>query len=143
MVVFSSELILICLKCLGAPKRRTLPLPSAMECFVGGTVRTMFRGSRQSRTTSRGRGARVKPVPKTERQTIQRREHSILKKHHSLAAIGRQRRSERHGWVRSPSRNYESAFSSNTPPPSVHGHATSRVERRLVDHSGCCLRVGF
>src|SRR5262245_37589156 len=36
--VFSSELVLICLKCLGAPQRRTSPLPSGMECFVGGTA---------------------------------------------------------------------------------------------------------
>src|SRR5262249_45673865 len=99
-----------------------------MECFVGGTVLMMFRGSRQSRTTSRaGREARVKPVPKTERQTIQPREHTNLEKHNSVRqSVGR------HGQigVAGSGRIQETT---NRPLARIrrrnYGHATSRVEK--------------
>jgi hypothetical protein len=64
---------LVCLKCLGAPQRRTTLLPSEAECFVGGTgSSTDLSGepTKQNDVERRAR-ARVEPVPKTGRQTIQ------------------------------------------------------------------------
>ena len=97
--VFSSKLILIMPQGWSwGTQEANAPAPErdGVLCW-GDRSDDVFGGA--GKAARAGRGARVKPVAKTEKQTIQRREHGILEKHHSGSQSVRQTRSDRNGWV--------------------------------------------